>query len=351
MQSPSKKISFALIGFGRFGKLHANILKHHPNVRVDAICEIDPLAVQQARNEFPDAKIYTEPFNMFQEINVDAVTVVSPEDTHAEIVQAALNSGSHVFCEKPLATKLSEARKLAKISLERGLKLRVGYILRYEPRHRVLKQQIEAGKLGEIGKIRAKRDISRSWFEAYGYRVHSAYETLIHDVDLVLWFSQQRCKSVSAWGGYLLGYNVPETLVMVLEMESGTISILESSWLVPSGAPANIIGWEDASDAGKGVVEASLEVIGTKGSSYLKTYEPSLTINDDTGSYCPDLALWPQIDGRTVGALRAEIWDFIEELLGENHAKVDSLEDAVHVQEICEAAIESEKSGKKVSIS
>ncbi|MGA1493653.1 MAG: Gfo/Idh/MocA family protein, partial [bacterium] len=130
MQSPSKKISFALIGFGRFGKLHANILKHHPNVRVDAICEIDPVAVQQARNEFPDAKIYTEPFNMFQEINVDAVTVVSPEDTHAEIVQAALNSGSHVFCEKPLATKLSEARKLAKISLERGLKLRVGYILR-----------------------------------------------------------------------------------------------------------------------------------------------------------------------------------------------------------------------------
>ena len=117
MQSPSKRISFALIGFGRFGKHHANILKHHPNVIVDSICEIDPAAVQQASREFPDAKIYTEPFSMFQEIDVDAVTVVSPENTHAEIVQAALNSGSHVFCEKPLATKLSEARALAKISL------------------------------------------------------------------------------------------------------------------------------------------------------------------------------------------------------------------------------------------
>ncbi len=350
MTDLSRRISFALIGFGRFGKHHANILNHHPNVTVDAICETDPIAFQQAKNEFPDAKIYKEPLNMLQEIEVDAVTVVSPEDTHAEIVLAALNSGLHVFCEKPLATKLSDAKHLANLALERKLKLRVGYILRYEPRHRVLKQHISSYKLGELARIRAKRDISRSWFEAYGYRVHSAYETLIHDIDLILWLSQQRCQSVSAWGGYLLGYEVPETLVMVLEMDKGTICTLESSWLLPSGTPANIFGWEDSSDAGKGVVDATLEVIGTKGSGFLKTYEPSLTINDATGSYNPDLAFWPQIDGRTAGALREEIWDFVQELMGESHAQVDSLDDSIHVQEICEAAIESEKSGKKINI-
>ena len=92
-------------------------------------------------------------------------------------------------------------------------------------------------------------------------------------------------------------------------------------------------------------------MVGTKGSSFLKTYEPSLTINDAQGSYPPDLAFWPQIDGRTTGALREEIWDFIQELLGESYAQVDSLEDAIHVQEICEAAVESEKSGQKVYIS
>jgi predicted dehydrogenase len=350
MQLLEKEITFALIGFGRFGKHHANVLKHHPNSLIKAICETNPIAAEQARIEVPDAKIYTDPLNMLQEVDVDVVTVVSPEDTHAEIVEAALNNGFHVFCEKPLATQLSDARQLAQLAQEKNLKLRVGYLLRYEPRHRVLKQQIEAKKLGQLASIRAKRDISRSWFEAYGYRVHSAFETLIHDVDLVLWFSQQRCQSVSAWGGYLLGYEVPETLVMVLEMEKGTICTLESSWLAPSGAPANIFGWEESSDAGKGVIDASLEVIGTEGSSFLKTYEPSLTINDSTGSYCPDLAFWPQIDGRTVGALREEIWDFIQELLGDSYAQVDSLEDAVHVQEICEAAVESEKSGKKIKI-
>ena len=350
MKDLSRKIAFALIGFGRFGKHHANILNHHPNVTVDAICETDPVAFQQARNEFPDAKIYKDPFNMLQEVKVDAVSVVSPEDTHAEIVRATLNCGVHVFCEKPLATKLSDARQLVILAREQELKLRVGYILRYEPRHRVLKKHIAADKLGELARIRAKRDISRTWFETYGYRVHSAYETLIHDIDLILWLSQQRCQTVSAWGGYLLGYEVPETLVIVLEMEKGTICTLESSWLAPSGMPANIFGWEDSGDAGKGVVDASLEVIGTKGSSFLKTYEPSLTINDAQGSYQPDLAFWPQIDGRTVGALREEIWDFVQELLGESYAQVDSLDDSIHVQEICEAAIESEKSGKKINI-
>ena len=97
-------------------------------------------------------------------------------------------------------------------------------------------------------------------------------------------------------------------------------------------------------------MDAWIEVIGTKGSSFLKTYEPSLTINDGSSSYFPDLGFWPQIDGRTMGALREELWDFILTLKGEPNAGVDSLEDALHVQEICEVAIEAEKTGRKIEL-
>ena len=145
-----RRIAFALVGYGRFGKHHANVLKHHPNAAIEAICETDHIVLKQARADFPDAKIYTEPTNMLQEINVDAVSVVSPEDTHARIVRAALNHGFHVFCEKPLATQLSDAKELVSLAREQELRLRVGYILRYEPRHRVLKQHISADKIGEL---------------------------------------------------------------------------------------------------------------------------------------------------------------------------------------------------------
>ena len=72
---PPKKNCICTVGYGRFGKHHANVLKHHPNAAVEAICETDHIALKQARVDFPDAKIYTEPINMLQEIKVDAVSV------------------------------------------------------------------------------------------------------------------------------------------------------------------------------------------------------------------------------------------------------------------------------------
>ena len=152
---------------------------------------------------------------MMEEVEVDAISIVSPEDTHAELVKHALNKDIHVFCEKPLSTKLDEARDLIAQAKQRNLLLRLGYILRYEPRHRILQREVQAGRLGTLANIRAKRDASRSWFEAYGHRVHPVYETLVHDIDLVLWISQQRCRSITAWGGYHLGFEQPDTLSLI----------------------------------------------------------------------------------------------------------------------------------------
>ncbi len=56
----------------------------------------------------------------------DAVTIVSPENTHAEIVRKALNKGIHVFCEKPLSTRLDEACELVKLANQKNLLLRLG---------------------------------------------------------------------------------------------------------------------------------------------------------------------------------------------------------------------------------
>ena len=350
MAKTAGNTTFALAGYGRFGRHHANVLSNHPSAQLEAIAEPNQVAAEQARKAYPEAVIFDNPFRMLEEMEVDAVSIVSTEETHAGIVRKALENRIHVFCEKPLSTRLDEARELVGLAHQQNIQLRLGYILRYEPRHRVLQEQVQSGRLGKLAVIRAKRDASRSWFEAYGHRVHPVYETLVHDVDLVLWISQQRCRHVTAWGGHHLGFEVPDTFVMVMEMDDGALCTLESAWLAPAGAPANIIGWGEDEQTGKGVVDAWIEVLGTKGSSFLKTYEPSLTINDGSASYFPDLAFWPEVDGRTMGALREELWDFVQTLRGDPAAGVDSLKDALHVQEICEAAIEAEQSGFKVQI-
>ena len=344
------KMKFALAGFGRFGRHHANVLASHPAVELVAIAEPNKVQADEAQLIYPRAKIYECPFQLIEEVHPEALSIASPEDTHASIVRAALDARLNIFCEKPLATQVEEARELVSLARQVGVHFRMGYILRYEPRHRVLRNQVHTGKLGKLAVIRAKRDASRSWFESYGHRVHPVYETLVHDIDLTLWISRLRCRAVTAWQRKHLGYEVPDTFVMVMEMQENAICTLETAWLSPPGTPANIVGWGEDEGTSEGVVDAWLEVVGTLGSAFLKTYEPSLTVNYGNSSYVPDLAFWPQVDGHTMGALREELWDFVGTIRGEPSAGVDSLEDALHVQEICEAAIEAAESGSRVRI-
>ena len=102
--------NFALAGFGRFGRHHANVIASYPSSRLLAIAEPNELALEKASKEFPETAIFKDPYRMMEEVEVDAISIVSPEDTHAELVKHALNKDIHVFCEKPLSTKLDEAR-------------------------------------------------------------------------------------------------------------------------------------------------------------------------------------------------------------------------------------------------
>ena len=110
MVKSSEVISFALAGYGRFGRHHANVLSNHPSAQVSAIAEPDPYAIEQARKDFPDTQIFEDPVRMIQEMEFDAVNIVSPDNTHAEIVRPALNNGIHVFCEKPPSTRPDASR-------------------------------------------------------------------------------------------------------------------------------------------------------------------------------------------------------------------------------------------------
>lgn len=343
-----KQVRIVLAGYGRFGRHHASVLASHPASKIVAITDPDMTRRKAAESEHPGAAIYNDPFDMIEDVEADAISIVSPESTHAEISRAAIQAKLQVFCEKPMATDIQEARQLLALAREKDVHYRIGYILRYEPRHRLLKEQVAAGTFGRIAVIRAKRDVSRAWFEAYGHRVHPVYETLVHDIDLVIWIGDQRCTAVTSWERHFTGFDTPETLVVVLELDGGTLATLETAWLAPSGAPANITGWDSTDESGDGVIDASLEVVGTDGSAFLSTYEPSLTFTTPRRTYIPDLAFWPELGGTTMGALREELWDFVNVVAGRSGAGVDSIDDALHVQEIASAAVEAATTNSRV---
>lgn len=86
---------------------------------------------------------------------VDAVWVASPNYLHAAHIRLALEAGKHVLAEKPLATSGSDARALAELAEQRGVRLGVGYQGRFHPALRDLHRLVQDGRLGDVAFVRA----------------------------------------------------------------------------------------------------------------------------------------------------------------------------------------------------
>lgn len=348
----NNSVRIAIIGLGRFGQLHAQALTQ-AGAQIVAIVDPRPEIAVIANNLYPHARVFADVREMLADnASCDAAVVASSELTHFGIAMELIEEGVHCLIEKPLAESAADAQQLLNASAERGTILQAGFILRYEPRHLLLHQAIREGRLGDLQLMRAKRDVSRSWFHAYGHTVNPILETTVHDIDLALWLFDSQPVSVQAWGTHGLGYEIPESVTMLISFESGGQAFLSTSWLRPDRDVPNILSWaldDSGADAG-GVIAGDLEVMGVKGSARISSYSDSFSLSTDAVTAYPDTSFWPVIGGRVWGALAAEGVDFVQRVSGAATLGVASIEDAVLGQEVAEAGIRSLRSGVPESV-
>ena len=335
----------AIVGFGRFGKLHAQALTQ-AGATIAAIVDPRPEVEEFAAEAYPDAQVFTDVGALIDAAPCNAAVVASSELTHFPIAMELIGAGWDLLIEKPLAESAADAQLLVDAAAERGTFLQAGFILRYEPRHLLLHHSIKDGQLGTLQIMRAKRDVSRSWFHAYGHTVNPILETTIHDIDLALWLFAARPEFVQAWGTHSLGYEIPESVTMLIGFETGGQAFLTSSWLRTDREVPNILSWElDAGADSGGIIAGDLEVLGDRGTARISSYSDSFTLSTDAVTAYPDTSFWPVIGGRVWGALAAEAIDFVQRLSGHPTLGVASFEDAVLGQRVAEAGIRSLATG------
>ena len=120
--------------------------------KIVAVCEPVPAALESAGEQAgvaPDAR-YLNWQDVIARDDIDVVTIATPNSLHEPIAIAALASGKHVFCEKPLALSLDGAKRMAAAAHESGRQTGVNHRYRWVPSARYLKELIETGELGEI---------------------------------------------------------------------------------------------------------------------------------------------------------------------------------------------------------
>ena len=147
-----KKVKVAVVGTGFIGPAHIEALRRLPNIEVVGLCEATIELAQQKALLLGIEKAYLFEDLLKQE-DIEAIHICTPNFLHYSQSKAALLAGKHVICEKPLATKISEAEELVALAKEKGLVNAIHFNLRYYPMVRQMKTMRENGELGEIYSI------------------------------------------------------------------------------------------------------------------------------------------------------------------------------------------------------
>ncbi|NCV20395.1 MAG: gfo/Idh/MocA family oxidoreductase [Chloroflexi bacterium] len=133
-----QSIGFAVFGYGFMATAHIEALQALPGARVVVVCGPRLDRAQAVATEFGVPHATTSADEALAIAGVDAVVVDTPDVFHHDLVMAAARAGKHVFCEKPLATALADAREMADAVRRAGVRSMMGFSTRFSPLTRTI---------------------------------------------------------------------------------------------------------------------------------------------------------------------------------------------------------------------
>ena len=320
------KVGVGIIGAGAFGRKHAAAYAALPHARVVGVYDVDRAKAERLARELSIPKVFDSAAELAQDPFVEAVSVVTPEDRHVAPALAAIEAGKPTLVEKPLALTVADAARIVSAAKERGVILLPGHILRFEIHYAAVYEEVRAGAFGRLLAITARRNRTKQLFETY-QRTHPVFETMIHDIDTVLWLAGEFPRRIHAWSRNPGGKAHPNLVVAVLEFPSGLLATLQTFWTLPEEGGLHI--------------DDGLQVVGTDMTVSLDLSRPVLAGWSKSGYYAPDLAYEPILMGRGVGALREELSYFIDCVIGKRQPERVTAEDGLRAVEVAQAIVEA----------
>ena len=335
-----------IAGVGRFGALHARVWTE-AGARIVGLVDPDLTRLAQVGGGYGEAETGTDLGALLDRVRPDVVVIASVEDSHAGLAVTALNAGSHVFVEKPLALSSADAWRIAETAEAQDRQVVAGHISRFTAQMTRMRAGVERGAVGTLCALRLRRDFSRAWFLDFGDRVHPVWESCIHDIDLAVSFARTRVRRVTAMSSAAAGDAAPSVVTALLEFDNGVIATVESAWLVPATAPGTL---DDGPLALDGAIVAEAEVLGLDGMLKQRLVSDALVEWTGAGVQVPDLSLWPEEDGAVGGALRREVAYALGVVTGRRRPDVMPIEQACWGVEAAEAIVESLRTGAAVQV-
>lgn len=367
----ARKVRVGVLGAGAWARF-----AHLPGYKRDPRCELvaiaDPI-VERAHEfaaEFGIPNIYDSHEALIARTDLDLVDVCTPSATHFQLSWAALESGKHVLCEKPVAYDFNDTRRAAALAKSKGLKTKLGFTFRYSPAMQYMKQLIDDGFIGTPFIFNGYEQNSQ-WLDPQTplrQVDHTADQTEIHVsslegygapiMDIGHLFMGSRFKSVVGTmknfipermvraTGTMMRMNIDDGDIFIGEFENGAIGSIQTSFVTVGNYPG---------------IEA--RVYGSKGALICRLVEEN--------GICESLkaASADQVEFREIevpahfyppGGSKSESWrslfyanlvhSFISEILSDGPENEGNFDDGAHVQELINAVEQSFRQRRWVNI-
>ena len=319
------------------------------NAELTAIMDVREDKVKKLSEKY-GVKYYTKEEDLLSDVDIDAVYIATPVYLHYQHVITAATKGKHILCEKSMAKTVEECEEMISTCKRNGgVKLSVGFMMRYNVYHKKIKEMLDSGEFGKQVMARAQLscwypEIERAWRqdpELGGGG--SLIDMGSHCIDLLEMFFGRTVKVSAFTKTGTFNYRVEDTAVVILEFENGTLGIVDNCFSIPDNSSKNM-----------------LEVYGTKGSIIARGTIGQLPGGEVTAYIEKDAKGYSAEQGSEAGegekvtlvpenAYQKEIEEFCDCIENDSEPPFTG-DDGLWNQKVILAAYESSRTGKAIEL-
>jgi predicted dehydrogenase len=228
----SRPLRLLLAGLGAFGKEHLGRLTERSDVKVVGVADANPAALEPIRATLGAAECLTDPLQLIDAVEADAIIVATPAVSHVEISVRALAKNLPVLLEKPVAPSARSAGPLLEAARSSAGFIIPGHVLRFSQDHVRMVETVRSGRIGEVIYVNSRR--YRDDNHAVRYPdTDPVLMTLIHDIDIAQWVTGSDFHSVVGRRSEGVGYR--SMTAVSATTATGVICDLRTAWTFTNG--------------------------------------------------------------------------------------------------------------------